>query len=92
MGMIFLQTLTHDSGTFTVALVVLEALCVHRVENAAVHRFQPVTDIRQGAANDHRHGIIEIRPPHLFFNVDGLEVRGSGRSRRKTSVATPRRS
>ena len=47
-----------------------------RIKNAAMHRLQSVTHIRQRAADDDRHRIIEIRSPHLLFNVDGLYVAG----------------
>jgi hypothetical protein len=42
----------------------------HREEQPAVHRLQTVANIRKRAADDNRHGIIEIRIPHLLFNTD----------------------
>src|ERR1700681_4774591 len=58
----------------------------HRKKNAAMHRLQSVADIGQRAADDHRHGIVEIRPLHLLFNVDGLNIQRAG------TVAAGRRS
>ena len=52
-----------------------------------MHGLQSVADIGQGAANDDRHGIIEIRLAHLVFNVDWLNVQRAG-----TAVAAGRRS
>ena len=34
-------------------------------------RLQAVAHIGQGAADDHAHGVIEIRAAHLVFDVDG---------------------
>ena len=51
-----------------------ETHLVHSPKNPAMHRFQAVADIRQGAAHDHAHGVIEIRPPHLVFDIDGNQV------------------
>ena len=55
-----------------------QAHLLHGVQNAAMHRLQSVAHVGQRAANDHRHRIVEIRPPHLVFNVDGLNVQGAG--------------
>src|ERR1039457_1805994 len=51
-----------------------------------MHGLQSVAHIGQGAADDHRHGVVEIRPLHLLFNVDGLNVQRAG------AVAAGRRS
>ena len=66
-----------------------KAHLLHGVENAAMHRLQSVADVGQGAADDHRQGIVEIRPLHLLFNVDGLHVERAGAS---GAVAAGRRS
>ena len=58
--------------------VVLQAHLLHGVENAAMHRLQSVTHVGQRAADDDRHRIVEIRPAHLVFNVDRLDVQRSG--------------
>ena len=39
-----------------------------------MHRLQTVADVGQRAADDHAHGVIEIRPPHLVFDIDGDQV------------------
>ena len=61
---------------------------LHRVQNAAMHRLQSVANVRQSTADNHRQRIVEIRPLHLVFNVDGLHVEGA----RRLSVASGRRS
>jgi hypothetical protein len=42
-----------------------------------MHRLQPVANIGKRAAHDYAHGVIEIRPPHLVFDIDGNDVFGS---------------
>ena len=76
VGMIFLQTLADHAGALHVLAVVQHAHVMHGVKNAPMHRLQSVADVGQRAADDDRHGIVEIRSPHLVFNVDGLYVRG----------------
>ena len=44
---------------------------VHREQDAAVHRLQAVADVGQRAPDDDAHGVIEIRPAHLVFEIDG---------------------
>ena len=39
-----------------------------------MHGFQAVANVRQCAAYDYAHGVIEIRPPHLVFDIDGYYV------------------
>ena len=68
---IFLDDLAHHTRALDVALVGGVALLVHRVQNAAVHRLQPVAHVGQRPADDHAHGVIEIRLAHLVFYVDG---------------------
>ncbi len=39
---------------------------------------EAVTDVRQRAADDDRHGVVEVGAAHLLLNVDGDEVCGAG--------------
>jgi hypothetical protein len=84
--MVETHRLSHNLGALCVFLVVLQAHLLHGVEHAPVYRLQSVTHIRQRAANDNRHGVVEIRSPHLIFNVDGLYV-----SRVRTATIATRR-
>jgi multiple antibiotic resistance protein len=47
---------------------------VHREQNAPMHGLQAVADIRQRAAHDHAHGVIEIALLHLVGDRDRLDV------------------
>ncbi len=86
MGMVFAHDIADDAGALARGAIGLEAHLLHGVENAAVHGLESVADIGQGAADDDRHRIIEIRLAHLVFNVDGLNVQGAG-----TAIAAGRR-
>ena len=71
---ILAHDLADDLGALARGPVGREAHLVHAEENAAMHGLQAVAHIGQGAAHDHAHGVIEIRPLHLVFDVDGNEV------------------
>ena len=66
-----------DLGGLGELLVELEAHLLHAVEDAAVDGLEAVTDVGQGSADDDRHGVVEVRPAHLLFNVDGIEESGA---------------
>ena len=71
MRVVFLDYLAHNARALYVALVRGDALLIHSVEDAPVHRFQSVADLGQRASDDHAHGVIEIRVAHLVFDIDG---------------------
>ena len=47
---------------------------VHRVEDPAVDRLQPVAHVRQRAAHDHAHGVVEVGGAHLLLEPARLDV------------------
>ena len=63
-----------DIGRFPVRLVGAVAVLMHRVEDAAMHRFQAVTRIRQRPADDDAHGVIEVGALHLLFDGHRCDV------------------
>jgi hypothetical protein len=67
-----------DTGAFTGGTIGLEAHLLHGVENAAMDGLESVADIGEGPSDDDRHGIVEIRLPHLVFYVYGLNVQSAG--------------
>ena len=73
---VFLDDLANHARALDVALVGGVALLVHRVENAAMHGLQAVAHVGQGAPDDYAHRVIEIRLPHLVFNINRLLARG----------------
>ncbi len=78
VGVILLQAFAHDTGALHVLAIVQHAHIVHGIQDAAMHGFETVANVGERAPDDHRHRIVEIRTPHLVFNVDGLHV---GRAR-----------
>ena len=74
VGVVFTHGLRHRARGFAVRLVVRVSGFMHRVKDAAVHRLQPVAQVRNGPADDDRHRIVEIGIAHLFFDADGRPV------------------
>ncbi len=70
MRMIATHHVTDDAGRFAERLVGGIAVFIHRVDDAPVHRLQPIARIGQRARHNHAHGIVEIRPPHFLFDSD----------------------
>src|SRR5581483_1350551 len=52
---IFLQALAHYAGALGKAAVIVQSFAKHRVENAAMHRLEPVIHTGQCATIDDRH-------------------------------------
>src|SRR5271156_5150892 len=76
--MVLAHNVADDAGALARGFVGLESHLLHGVENAAMDGLESVADIGKGAADDDRHGIVEIRLAHLVFNVDGLNVESAG--------------
>ena len=69
--MVLAEHIADDARAFHVRPVPDRVRLVHREEHAAMHRFQPVTDVGQRAPHDHAHRVIEVRMPHLGFEAYG---------------------
>ena len=82
MGMVLAHDFTDDFGALARGLVGRQAHFVHSEEDAPIHRLEAVADVRERTAHDDAHGVIEIRPPHLVFDIDGNEVFGAFRAPR----------
>ncbi len=70
MRVILTHHIAHRPRRFAIGLVVGIASLVHRKQDAPVDRFQPITQIWNGARDDNRHGIIQIGRAHLMFDGD----------------------
>ncbi len=75
--MVVTHDVADDLGGLGVLLVELETHLLHAVEDAAVDGLEAVADIGQSATDDDRHGVVEVRPAHLLFNVDGEHEGGA---------------
>jgi hypothetical protein len=65
------ENIPHDAPGLLVGPIVAHAHLVHGVEDAPVHRLQPVAHVRQRPADDDRHGVVEIRLPDFVLDGDG---------------------
>ncbi len=72
--MVIAEHFADDARAFAVRPVEREPHLPHRIKNAAMHGLQTVADVGQRAPDDHAHGVVEIRTPHLVFDVDGDQV------------------
>ena len=87
-----------DLRALAVGAVRRQAHLPHRVQHAAMRRLEAVADVGQRAPDDHAHRVIEVRAPHLVFDVDGDSLFGghsgisaSGVRRRVSPAQSPRR-
>ena len=80
--MVLAHHFADDASAFARGPIRLQPHLLHGVKNAAVDGLQAVADVGERAADDHRHRVVEIRPLHLLFNVDGLNVQRTGAYRR----------
>ena len=73
--------LADDARRLAVRAVRVIAALVHGIDDAAVDGFQAVAHVGQRAADDHAHGVIEIRAAHLVLDGDrgDVELRRRGR-------------
>ncbi len=77
--MVFAHDIADDAGRFAVAAVPQIAVDLHRIEDAAVHRLQPVPDIGKRPGHDHAHRVIEVGALHLLLDRDARDIGRRGR-------------
>src|SRR5262249_29531362 len=65
---VFTEHLADHAGGLLVGAVEREPQLRHRVEHAPMNRFEAIADVRQRAPDDHGHGVVEVRLPHLLFD------------------------
>src|SRR4029077_11967112 len=63
--MVFTEHITDDRRGFARLGRYREPRFLHRKKNAAVHRLEPITYIRQSTSGNDRHRVVEIRLTHL---------------------------
>ena len=66
--------LANDPGALARRPIRPQPLFAHGVEDAPLHRLESVPDVGQGAPDDDRHRIVEIRLAHLVLNVNRADV------------------
>ena len=69
VGVVFAQHFAHHTGAFAVGAIAGESQLVHRIKDAAMHRFEAVAGIGQRPAHDHAHRILQIGARHLIAQI-----------------------
>src|SRR5437879_5627243 len=91
MRMELADDVADDAGAFLVTGSGIEAELVHRMEDAAMHRLQPIAHIGQRARHDRRHGVGQIALAESVGEIDvaGPAERRGIRHSYKTSLFSP---
>ena len=63
------EHVAHDDGRFAEFRRGSQTLFMHGVQDAAMHRLQPVAHVGQGAGRDDGHGVVQVRLAHLGRDV-----------------------
>jgi hypothetical protein len=72
--MILTHDVADDAGRFAVRTVPVVIALVHHMQDAAMNGFEAVPDVRQRAAHDHAHRVIEIRLAHFVFYRNMFDI------------------
>ena len=67
VGVIFTNHVPDDTRRFFVGAVPVVIELVHGIEHTTMHGLQAIARIRECAAHDHAHRVIEVTAAHLFF-------------------------
>ena len=70
MGVVFTHDIANDFGAFTGGPVVMQAHLMHAKQDATVHGFEAIADVRQGAPDDDAHGVIEVAAADLVLDIN----------------------
>ncbi len=73
VGVVRAHDVADHLGALGVGSVGQQPLVVHRVEDPAVDRLQPVPHVGQGPRHDDRHRVLEEGALHLLLDLDGLD-------------------
>ena len=68
------QHVAHDPRTFRIGAIRRHFEVVHRVEDATMHRLEPVARVGQSPGHDHAHGVVEVGASQLVLDGDGRDV------------------
>ena len=74
--MVFTHHIAHDARALLEWPVPVVVLFVHPEQDATVYGFEAVAGVRQGAAHDYAHRVIEVAAAHLLFEADGQRFLG----------------
>lgn len=74
MRVVLTHDLADDAGALGERLVGAEPTVVHAVDDTAVHRLEAIADVGEGAADDDRHGVVEVAALHLRLQIDLVDL------------------
>ncbi|ABA48200.1 val start codon [Burkholderia pseudomallei 1710b] len=74
--MVLTDHVADDTRGLLVRPVPVVVQLVHREQHAPVHGLQAIANIRKGTADDHAHGVIEIRLAHFLLEGGGQGLFG----------------
>jgi hypothetical protein len=67
---VFADDVADDTRRLLICFVPVVRELVHREQHAPMDRFEAVADVGERPADDHAHGVVEIRPAHFLFEAD----------------------
>jgi hypothetical protein len=79
VGVVRAHDVADDTGALQPGAVRLQPRLVHGVEDAPVHRLEPVAHVRQRARDDHAHRVVEEARAHLLLELARLDPAGAER-------------
>ena len=74
MRVVLAHHLAHHAGGLDIGAVVRVVQLVHGEQHAAMHGLQAISHIRQGAADDDAHGVVQIGLAQFVLYVDGKNL------------------
>jgi hypothetical protein len=69
VGVELAQHLPHDAGRLLVRGVRMQPHLVHHIQNAPLHRLQPVPHVRQRPRHNHTHRVVQISRFELLLDL-----------------------
>ena len=69
MWMVLTENLTDDTGRFLGLAGVPQSETVHSEKHPSMYRLESITHIRKRPGHDHRHGVVDVRTPHLLVYI-----------------------
>ena len=75
MRVIMTNHITDRRCTLLIRHIVRQAGPVHRIQNPAMYRLKPVTNIRQGTGHNHAHRVIDVALAHDIRQTHMLIIR-----------------
>jgi hypothetical protein len=74
VGVVLAHDLAHHTGALVEGTVRTVTAVEHGIQDAAVHGLKAIAHVREGAANNHGHGVVQVGPLHLGLQVHLLHA------------------